>query len=63
MKNITAQQVAAFFGVPETNVKAQYAKNAHQLRGMAKQAGAGKYRGKTSAQWNALAQMAEEKSQ
>lgn len=62
MNNPTSKQVAAIFGAPEKNVKAQYAKNAAELRQMAKQAGAGKYRGKTAAQWNALAEMAEGKS-
>jgi hypothetical protein len=62
MNNPTPKQVAAIFRAPEASVKAQYAKNAAQLRQMAKQAGAGKYRGKTSGQWIALAEMADGKS-
>ena len=63
MKTPTVKQVATVFGVPEENVKAQYSKNAAQLRAMAKHAGSGQYRGKTGAQWLSLAEMAEGKAQ
>ena len=62
VKNPNASQVAAFFGAPVKNVKAQYAKNAAQLRQLAKQAGSGQCRGKTAAEWLRLAQIAEDKS-
>lgn len=62
MKTPTPEQIARRFRVPVQNVKKQFEKNATQLRGMAKRAGCGVYRGKTSVEWSRLAQVAEDKS-
>lgn len=58
----TASQVAALFGAPLANVKAQYAANAKDLRAFAVKAGGGKYRGMTAAEWNKQAEHAEAQS-
>jgi hypothetical protein len=55
----TAAQVAAVFGAPVKNVKAQYASNAKDLRAFAVKAGTGKYRGKTAVEWTSYAEHAE----
>lgn len=59
----TASQVAVIFGAPIQNVKARYAANAKDLRAFAMKAGAGKYRGKTAAEWATFAEHAEKQSQ
>lgn len=59
MTKATALQVAEIFGVAIENVRAQYAANAKDLRAFAVKAGAGKYRGKTAAEWSSYADHAE----
>lgn len=54
--------VASIFGAPVENVRRQYARNAAQLRDMARMSGNGKYRGKTRAEWTELALVAEDKA-
>lgn len=52
---MTAEQVAARFGCSVAQARAQYAKNARQLRECARIAAehpAGTYRGFTAAQWD-----------
>jgi hypothetical protein len=56
------EQIARVFGCSPAQVRLQFAKNARQLREMAAKAGTGKHRGKTGAEWAALADMAERKA-
>lgn len=60
--NASPEQIARVFGCSPAQVRAQFAKNARQLRGMAAKAGTGKHRGKTGAEWLGLAEMAERKA-
>lgn len=60
MKKPTVAEVAKMFGAPTGAVRAQYRKNATQLRGIAAQAGTGRVRGASGAKWSALAQSADD---
>lgn len=64
MSTPTPEHVARVFNAPLANVKAQYAKNAKQLRELAAKAQAiGSYRGKTAAYWTERAEYFERQSQ
>ena len=52
-RNLAA--VASIFGAPVEGVRAQYLANAVTLDAMAERAGDGRYRGKSAAEWRALA--------
>jgi hypothetical protein len=58
-KKPTSEQIAKLFGVPVENVEKQFAKNAKQLRTMAKK---GDHRGYTAKQLTKLASEAEAKA-
>ena len=60
---LNPEQVAARFGCSIEQARAQYAKNAAQMRDCAAKAGAGKYRGYTAAQWAERARHFEEQEQ
>ena len=58
----TTVQIAKIFGCTEAQVRAQFSKNAKQLRGMEGRAKGGKYRGYTAEHCGSLAAMAESKA-